>query len=212
MKKERSQYFQEIAHHFIAERGAPFFLSSVDIELILSWEKMKIPLGVVLEGMKKAFQNRRAKSGEKRKVRTLVSCQYHVLREFEQYRERRVGKMKNVRRDKRKEKRRMIRREVENFLASIPSEVVYLEEIYSRAMRLLSRKDVDEDELEKLDRKVEDFLSDLCSREEKDRVKEEVLKEYPSAGEEDLLSLVKIKTIKLLRERYRIPYLSFYYY
>ncbi|MFQ6069369.1 MAG: hypothetical protein ACE5LC_02465 [Candidatus Aminicenantales bacterium] len=212
MKEEHSRYFQEIANHFIAERGAPFFLSSVDIELIQSWERMKIPLDIVLEGIKKAFQERQIKSGKRGRVRSLVSCRYHVLRAFEQYRERRVGVPRKEAGEARQEKRRRIKKETENFMALIPPELSYLEDIYQAARHLLSRKEVDEAKLEQLDQKVEELLFSRFPQEEKEKIKEKVWGEYPSADDKELDSLVKIKTVKFLRDKYKIPYLSFYYY
>ena len=37
------RYFQEIARHFLARRGAPFFLSAKDLALVEAWERPESP-------------------------------------------------------------------------------------------------------------------------------------------------------------------------
>lgn len=61
MKEAGSKYFQSIALHFFKHRGAPFFLSSKELDYIAGWEKMGIPLHVVLEGIERSFESYRRK-------------------------------------------------------------------------------------------------------------------------------------------------------
>ena len=90
-QRARNRYFQEIAHEFLKSRGAPFFLSSKDLDLIAAWEKMGIPLRVALEGVDRAFENYRAKTAARPKILSLAFCKNQVLKAFEQYKERKVG-------------------------------------------------------------------------------------------------------------------------
>ena len=209
-ERERSRYFQEIAEHFLKARGLPFFLSSMDIDLIATWEKMGIPLRVVLEGMEKAFESQRLKRGEKGQIRSLAFCKFYVLKAFEQYRERRVGSQR--RKEEKDGKRKRIRDEVQHFLRSVPPELAYLEEVFRRAQRILLRRDINQEELEQLEGEVEELLFRHSPPPQKEKAREEVLREFPSAGKDETDSLVTIKLIKKLREVYRIPHLSFFYY
>lgn len=209
-ERGRSQYFQAITHHFLSRRGVPFFLSSTDIELIGTWEKMGIPLQVVLEGIERTFESERSKPGRRRRIHSLAFCKLHVLKAFEQYRERKVGTRK--RKEERDEKRKRIKNEVRNFLMDFPPDLGYLRDVYSKAQKILSRRKVEEEELERLEEEIEELLLSRCPRLEKEKVKVEISQEYPSAAEEEFRTLLKIKLVKLLREKYKIPYISFFYY
>jgi hypothetical protein len=208
-EKQRSQYYQAIAREFFAYRGAPFFLSSKDLVLIAQWEKMRIPLKAVLEGIEKSFENYRMKSGKKSKVTTLGFCEPQVLRNFEQYRERQVGLKKKV--VTKQERRKKIRDEVQRFLQDLHPQVSFLKEVYARAEKMLSRKNTEESELERMDEEVEKILLSSCSEEEKELVKKEVLAEFhPAEGE--FSRIFEAKLLKFLRNKYKIPYLSSFYY
>lgn len=211
-KKQRAKnrYFQEIAHSFLKNRGAPFFLSSKDLDLVAEWEKMGIPLRVVLEGIERAFGSYRAKPVARRKIHSLAFCKNQVLRAFEQYKERKVGAPKM--RNERDKKKKRIKDEVQKFLADIPPTLSYLSDIYTRVLKVLSRRRGIEEDLERMEEEIEELLFKNCPQEEKERVKREILKNYPHKGEEEFLILFKIKLVKLLRERYKIPYISFFYY
>jgi DNA repair ATPase RecN len=209
-EKERSHYFQAIARSFFARRGAPFFLSSQDLVLIDTWKKMEIPLPVVLEGIEKCFQNYQKKPSKKAKVRSLSFCNLHVLKVFEQYRERKVGHKKKM--ETRGEKRKKIRAEVQKFLEHLPPVIGYLKEIYTEVQKMLSRREVDERALEDLEEEIEELLLRNCLDVEKEKVKKEILAEYRFQGEEEFERVFKTCLVKLLRDRHKIPYISFYYY
>lgn len=210
-KKQRGQdrYFQEIAHEFLKSRGAPFFLSSKDLDLIAAWEKMGIPLRVALEGVGRAFENYRAKPAARRKILSLAFCKNQVLKAFEQHKERKVGAPDK--RNERDKKRKWIKGEVQKFLNDLPPALSYLRDLYAQALMVLSRKRVAEEELERIEEKVEELLFKNCPREEKERIREEIL-DKSSPGEEELLSIYQTRLVKFLRETYKIPYISFFYY
>lgn len=208
--ENRSQYFQSIARHFLKLRGAPFFLSSKELDLIETWEKMKIPLQVVLEGIDRAFEKNRMKRVRKRKILSLAFCNLQVLKAFEQFRDRRVGAKNKV--AGREEKRKKARAEVERFLENIPCEVDYLRELFSPVLRMLSLKGINEEELEQKEREIEDLLFDKSLDAEKEEVKREILAEYEFAEEEEFQRIFKLRLLKHLREMYKIPYVSLYYY
>lgn len=210
-KKERARnrYFQEIAHEFLKSRGAPFFLSSKDLDLIAAWEKMGIPLRVALEGMERAFESYKAKPVAGQKILSLAFCKNQVLRAFEQYKERKVGAPKKGNERDRKQKR--IKEEVQKFLRDIPPTLSYLNDIYAQALKVLSRGKVDEEELERMEEEIEELLFKSCPQEEKERVKKEMLEKLPHRNEE-FFSIYKTRLVKFLRETHKIPYISFFYY
>lgn len=204
---ERSQYFQSIARHFFDHRGAPFFLSSKELDLIARWEGMGIPLRVVLEGMRRSFEDSRP---VKRRIHSLSYCDYHVLRAFEQHKERKVGKREIM--VEREEKRKRAKIEIEKFLRGIHPRLNFLREIYLQAQKVLSGKDFEEEELERMDEQIEELLFKNSPDEEKGKVRSEVMREYEFRDEETFSSIWRIKLVKLLREKYKIPYISLFYY
>ncbi len=170
---------------------------------------MEIPLYIVLEGMKSAFSSYRRKSGRKAKIQSLGFCDFQILRAFEQARERKVGqKRRGVERDK---KRIRAKAEVKRFLEEIPFPVGYLKELFSRAKKILSQTRLDEEELERIEEDIEKLLFMNTPDEEKERIKGEVLVEFDREKEE-CSRILKLKAVKILREKYKIPYISLYYY
>lgn len=211
MKNEnRSQYFQSIARHFLKLRGSPFFLSSKELHIIETWEKIKIPLQVVLEGVDRAFEKNSLKRARKGKILSLVFCNLQVLRAFEQFRDRRVGSKNNgVGQEKKREKAVA---EVKRFLENTPLEVDYLREVFVLVLRRLSCRNINEEELEQREREIEELLFDKASDIEKDEIRREILAEYEFAEKEEFQRVFKLRLLKHLREMYKIPYVSLYYY
>lgn len=210
MKEAGSKYFQSIALHFFKNRGAPFFLSSKDLDYIARWEKIGVPLHVVLEGIERSFESYRRKPGRKAKIQSLAFCDLQVLRAFEQDRERKVGHKKRI--VERHEKRDRARAEVERFLAKIPKQINYLKEAYSMAQKVLSQSHFDEEELERIEGKIEELIWKNSVDEEKEKVKSGVLRDYEFKQEEEFERVFKIKLVKVLRDKYKIPYISLFYY
>lgn len=210
MKEAGSKYFQSIALHFFKHRGAPFFLSSKELDYIARWEKMGIPLHVVLEGIERSFESYRRKPGRKTKIQSLAFCDLQVLKAFEQNRERKVGHKKRI--VERHEKRDRAKAEVERFLAKIPQQISYLKEAYSLAQKVLSQSHFEEEELERIEGKIEELLWKNSLDEEKERVRSRVLKDYEFKQEEEFERIFKIKLVKVLRDKYKIPYISLFYY
>lgn len=210
MKEARSKYFQSIALHFFKHRGAPFFLSSKEIDYIARWEKMEIPLHVVLEGIERSIEIYKRKPGRKAKMQSLAFCDLQVLKAFEQDRERKVGHKKKI--VERHEKRDRAKAEVERFLEKIPHQASYLQEAYSLAQKVLSQSHFDEEKLERIEGKIEELLWKNSLDEEKERVKRRIAKDYKFKEEEEFERIFKIKLVKVLRDKYKIPYISLFYY
>ena len=208
--KKRSDYYQSIARYFFKQRGAPFFLSSSELDIVAKWEEIEIPLSVALEGIRRAFENYRGKPGKKSKIQTIAYCEPQVLMAYEQYRERRVGGDRKP--AKREEKRALARAEVKRLLDTLPEKLGYLRETYSLARRLLSRRQVEEEKLERIDGEVENLIWEHSSQEERDAVKKTVRQAYKVEKEEELSRIIKIKLVKDLRDQCKIPYVSLFYY
>lgn len=208
--QEQSLYFQKIARHFLAWRGAPFFLSAKDLALISAWEEAGCPLPVVLEGIDKAFENHRLRQPKADKILSLSFCDRQVSKAFEQYRDRKVGGGRTV--TSRQDKRRRLQAEIKKFLARLPSEALFLEAIFHEALEKLAGPDFADEELEDLDEKVDGRLLAMADQDDMDKVKKEILAEGRRLAGDELARVRDIKLVRRLRERLRIPHLSLFYY
>jgi len=186
-KKERARnrYFQEIAHEFLKS------------------------LRVALEGMERAFESYKAKPVARRKILSLAFCKNQVLRAFEQYKERKVGAPKKKNERDRKQKR--IKEEVQKFLGDIPPALSYLNDLYTQALMVLSKRKVAEEELERMEEEIEELLFKNSPQEDKEKIKKEISEDL-LLSEEEFFSIYKTRQVKFLRETYKIPYISFFYY
>lgn len=210
MQNKRSEYFQTIAKFLFSRRGAPFFLSSQEIDLISVWERQGIPLDAVLNGMREQFDTTdRAFPGKRR--RTLLSCRNSVQRAFEQSRERGVGSKRRSPSEPRM-KVKAVQREVASFLSRIPPEVAGLREIYSPLSDILRLGKADEEELERADQAVEAWLCAHASSEDRIDAEQEAAADLTTWGEREKQRLRDIRLARYLRHKYRVPFLSPFYY
>jgi hypothetical protein len=206
----RSGYYRAIARAFLARRGAPFFLSSQDLSLIADWERLRIPLPVVLEGIERAFEPGRRQA--RKKIASLSACSTLVKKSFALHRERRVGKSRSRKAVVRDDPRRRVQDEVARFLDALPQVVPYLEGIYRRAQELLASRETGDALFEELDERVDELLLRHCSQDDKMALREAAAKEYPGRAPEEILRIFHLKLVKHLREKHKIPHFSFYYY
>jgi hypothetical protein len=206
----RSRYFQEIAQTFFDLRGAPFVLSSTEIAAISSWEETGIPLRIVLEGIHRAFEKYRVRHVGGRKMSSLSFCNTEVLKAFAEFRDRGVGL--RSKKTFREEKKKRLRDEVERFLQSLSAEVGCFKDLYEEALRVLSRKAAREEELEKMEEKAEDLILHLAQEEDKAEAERRVKAEWRGRPDSEVGEIYKIQLAKLIREKYRIPHLSLFYY
>jgi hypothetical protein len=209
-KDIRSFYFQEIARTFFGLRGAPFVLSSSDMVTVSSWEERGIPLRIVLEGMERAYEKHRKKAVGGRKMSSLSFCENEILRAYAEYRDRAVGRAEKG--ESREDKRKRIRAEVERFLTSLPPETGFLREVFREAQAVLSRKGASEDILERLDARVEELITRGANDAVRSQVEKRVAAGFPGRPEEELRGIVLIELVKRWREKFRVPYLSYFYY
>ncbi len=207
--KARQVYYQTIARTLFEMRGAPFFLSPREMEAVGRWEERGIPLEVVLDGLKLAYERFRKRPGGRKKL-TLVFCEPQVLQSFDQHQERRVGTRRNM--FSQDEKLFRLHQVVTEFLDGFPDEIGCLHDLFLQVAAELARGDCDEERLEQYDRQVENSLLDFASRLEKEAIADELKTEHPVQDREELARLVRVKLLKNFRDRYKIPHLSLFYY
>ncbi|MGB7296777.1 MAG: hypothetical protein WBC70_14420 [Candidatus Aminicenantales bacterium] len=209
-REKQSHYYQQIARAFFARRGAPYVLSSQDMVTISSWEEARIPLQVVLEGIERAFERSCSQRARGRRMFSLSSCRTEVTKAHAEFRDRRVGRdRKDSSRD---EKRKKVRFEVRRFLDSLPPEGEFLREVYREALAAVSRKNVVEDTLERLDEEVETLILRAAEADERGKMEIAVRPGFPGPPDAPVEEISRIQLIKQWRERFRIPYLSLFYY
>ncbi len=208
-KASKETYYQTIAREFFKRRGAPFFLSPKDTALIARWEKARVPLDAVLEGMEKAFANYR-KGGRPAGALTLAFCEYQVGKALAGGRERRAGgARKTVPRDAKKER---LLGEIGRFLGEVPAGLEALLETFAAARAVLDDPGAGEEGLEALDDTVDEALWRAAPEGEKARIRKDILAELSGKGTLDLDAVARTKLVKEMRERHKVPYLSLYYY
>ncbi len=208
--EKRSFYYQQIAQAFFARRGAPYVLSSRDMVTISSWEEERIPLRVVLEGIERAFDKNRPRLIRGRKMFSLSYCQTEVIKAFAEFRDRKVGR--DGKESPREEKRKKARLEIRGFLESLPPELEFLREAYREALVALSRSKVIEDSLERLDGKIEHLLLRRAEADDQGATEKSVRADFPGRPEAEVREITRLQLVKRWRRKYRIPYLSFFYY
>jgi hypothetical protein len=208
--EKRSYYFQEIARAFFGRRGAPFVFSSRDMVTISSWEEKGIPLGIVLEGMERAFEKYRIRAVGGRKMPSLSFCETEILRAHAEHRDRGVGRAKKG--ESREDKRKRIKAAVERFLKSRPQETDFLDGVYREALAVLRRKEPSEETLERLDSEAGEMIAGHADRAVRAEVEKRVGTDYPGRSAEELRRITQLELVRQWRERYRIPYFSYFYY
>jgi len=209
-REDKSFYFQEIARVFFSLRGAPFVLSSRDMVTIASWEEKRIPLHVVLEGMERAFERYKKRAAGGRRMSSLFFCEPEILKAGAEFKDRGIGRPEKG--ESRERKRKRIRAEVKRFLESSPPEAGFLGGVYREALAVLGRRSAPEDALERLDVKVEDLITKEADAAFRAEVEKRVGADFGGHAPEELRRIAAIELVKRWRERYRVPYLSTFYY
>src|SRR5262245_7733792 len=78
-------YFQAIEEAFNRRRAAPHLLSPRDWALIDSWQRARIPLRIVLQGIDNAFDAWARRPPTARRINSLSYCRQEVLALHELY-------------------------------------------------------------------------------------------------------------------------------
>ena len=210
--KTREQYYRAISQYFFGQRGAPFFLSSQELTLIADWEKMKIPLWVVLDGLRQAFEHRKQRAGRRAKFFSLKQCQRFVLEAHKQQRERRIGGERGAVHKELSVKKDKILSEINRFLAHSPHHSDELNLVFVQLRDELSQGHWDEEYIEKTEAHIEEILVNKATSKEWKHASDAAVSEYGVLGSEELERVVRLTLIKDLRQKYRIPYVSPFYF
>jgi len=206
----QGRYFQEISQSFLDLRGAPFVLSSKDIMTISTWEETGIPLRIVLEGIRRAFEKYRQRQAGRRKIFSLSFCQAEVERAFAEFRDRGVGRERP--RVSRTEKAGKAGAEVRRFLRAVPPEADYLMGVFRQALAALSRRSPREQEVEELEERVDELILRHASAEDRDAARRQVEAEFAGRSRQEQERILHLQLVKRVREKNRIPRLSLFYY
>jgi len=208
--EDKSRYYQEISAAFLRRRGAPFILSPRELHVLAGWEKQGVPLSAVMEGIESAFYSLQKKAAPGRRAVSLHYCDSFVQRAFEQVRDRRTGGARRA--GGRENKKANILRTVKEFLDGLPAELFFLKGPYERALRLAESAEDREEDLESLEAEIEEALAAHCPAEEWDRAGGELRAGGAAGQEREKTGLVRRLALRNLREKYKIPYVSFPFY
>lgn len=208
-EEDRNRYFRTIAREFLTRRGAPFFLSPRDAEIISGWERRGIPLSAVLEGIGRSFDKTRPGRPNKGKILSLAFCAPQVERSFDLYRERHVGGRRKT--ASAPDKKCPAAFEAERFLGALPDRLPALEPIYREGLEILSRSEVDEEALEALDDRADGILGEMATPEERMEAAADMAGARPAnwnGGSPE----IPLRAALIIRRRYRVPYLALFHY
>ena len=100
----------------------------------------------------------------------------------------------------------------QKFLEKIPPQLSEIKPVYQRALEGILKETLDEEELERLDEKVEGFLYDSASDIEKEKIHKNIEAQFPAASQAESEHLFRVLLIKHLRHENKIPHLSPIYY
>jgi hypothetical protein len=209
-ENERGRYYREIAAAFLNHRGAPFFLSAKDLDLVSKWEKSGLPLSVVLEGIEGAFDAARPGARPRGKVLSLAYCEIPVARAWERHRDRKVGGPRKA--PERRDRKAAARKEIDRFLAAVPPGLEALRGTFLAARAALDKDGPADEELERLDEKVEVELLAGASAAAGAAAREAVRAEHEKLGRAELEKAAAVLVVKRLRAELKVPYLSPFYY
>ena len=141
---------------------------------------------------------------------SLSYCNGEVVRAFAEFRDRRVGRRaKEVVREEKKER---AKREVGTVLESVSPEVSFLKGIYRDAFKILSRKSASEEMLEGLEENAETMILQNAAEADKGEVEKNIRAERRGRCDAEAGGVGKARLIKFVREKYKIPHLSLFYY
>ncbi len=207
---QRSRYFQDIATAFFRLRGAPFVLSSGDMVTIAGWEQAGIPLGVVEEGLRRAHENSRRARPVPGRLSSLSFCDREVKRAFQEHRDRRVGR--DATPVARSHKAGQAREAVRAFLETAAADAGELRDVYSRALALLSRKTIREEDLEKLEAETERLILEHAGSAERVEAANRARAEFAGQSPAQCDEIAAVELVRRAREKYGIPHLCLFYY
>jgi hypothetical protein len=106
----------------------------------------------------------------------------------------------------------MILAEINGFLVQPPSHLEEVIQIFCQLRSDLSQGKWDDAHLEKTEARIEENLVDSATPEETQQASEAVTSEFGAMEGEEFDRVVRIRLIKELRLKHKIPYVSPFYY
>lgn len=205
----QSGYYQTIAREFLRRRGAPFFLSPRDLAVVHAWEKDRVPLDVVLEGIGRAFDGLRAR-GRAAKGVPLSGCDAQVRKALAQHVDRSAGRRRTA--APRSRKAAKAKAEIEACLDGLGADDRSLRPLLERAAGLLAAEKPDDEALAAVDEAVDGVLWGRASAAEREAAARRTGREFPGRDEGEVAAAARTRLIKSAREARKIPYVSLFYY
>ncbi|MCX8161032.1 MAG: hypothetical protein N3G18_08910 [Candidatus Saccharicenans sp.] len=206
----RQEYYQKIARAFLKHQPAIFFIPPRDLELISEWEKLGLPLEVIIEGIDRAFARRLA-GRRKKNIYSLSQCEKEILKAYAQHQERLVGQQA-PRTTGQAEKATRLLQEIHSSLESLPPEWSEVRRILSEALVALQADPPEEARLESLDEELDRVLWDLTPEQEKQRAIAAARQDYPGRTDSQLEEIGRIRMARERRQQFRLPRLALFYY
>jgi hypothetical protein len=208
-EQAQNEYYQGIAREFLRRRGAPFLLSPRDVAVIAEWEKNGVPLGVVIEGIGRAFDGTRDRS-RGTKGFSLSFCDSQVRKALAQHADRAAGGRKAP--APRSAKVDKVRKETARCLRSLPPGDGELRSLFEAASGLLAREAPDEEALEKIDDQADAVLWGRVPGSERDGLKRQMAGQLAGRDAAEVEAAARTRLIKSSRQKKKIPYVSLFYY
>jgi len=198
----QSGYYQAVAREFLRRRGGPFFLSPRDLAVIAGWERDRIPLRVVFEGVSRAFDNLRDRARGTKGL-PLAFCDPQVRKAMAQHADRGAGRRRSAAAP-RAEKAGRARREVERCLRGLAADESELRALLENAAGFLAAEPADEGVLETIDEAVDELLWRRSGA--------AVAAGPPGRSAAQAAAAARTRSVKEERRKRRVPYVSLFYY
>lgn len=206
----RQEYYRKIARTFLKHQPSAFFLPPRDLDLISQWERLNLPLEVIIEGIDRTF-SRRVTGRRKKNIYSLSQCEKEIMKAYAQHQERQVG-LQIPRAMEQSEKVGRVLREVSTCLESLPVELSPVRKILEEASEALMQNPPDGDRLEALDEELDRVLWDLTPEAEQEESLLSARREYPGRADSDLEEIRRTLVAREKRLQYKIPHLALFYY
>jgi hypothetical protein len=206
----RRDYFQSVGRLFLSLRGAPYQLAPREWAQIEDWYRRKIPPAAVRDGLRAAYEDFRARPRRGKRGMTLAFCEPRVRQAFQQRRDRRVGGKGG--RGEKPDPGRAALRAVQDFLGKVPPSLGFLKPVLEAAEQELKSGRPDENRLDGWEEEIEARLIREAPGDIRNEAEQTLDRDFSSAGGAERAQLRDLLVVRILRDRFRVPHLSLFYY